>query len=346
MTDMLLPVNFPAPYLVYLGDVEEEDCCKTGFGLAEWAGERCVGQMRSSAQTVSVGLLDLDIEQAVAAGAKSLVIGIASVGGHLAASWHEDLRRAALAGLTIVSGAHQRLHDIPGLREAAEQSAAALVEIRNPAISFPVATGVKRRGKRLLTVGTDCALGKKYTALAIARAMRARGLDATFRATGQTGIMIAGGGVPIDSVVCDFVAGAAEALSPEADDQHWDVIEGQGSLLHPGYAAVTLGLLHGSQPDELVLCHDPRRSHNLDSPQVEIPALREVIDLYLAQGRLTNPRIRCQAISLNTRGMHDAERDAALQQARDDTGLIVFDPMATHVDELLERLPGASTVSC
>jgi uncharacterized NAD-dependent epimerase/dehydratase family protein len=294
--------------------------------------------MRSSEQTVSLGLADLSIEQAIRAGAKSLVIGIAGVGGHLPESWHEDLRRAVAAGLNIVSGAHQRLENIPGLPEAAAQSAVALVVIRNPDISFPVATGVRRAGRRLLTVGTDCALGKKYTALTIAREMRARGLDADFRATGQTGIMIAGGGVPIDSIVCDFVAGAAEALSPAAGEQHWDVIEGQGSLLHPGYAAVTLGLLHGSQPDELVLCHDPRRTHNLDSPQIEIPALSEVIDLYLAQGRLTNPDIRCQAISLNTRGMRDRERDAALQQVRDDTGLIVFDPLATGVDDLLERL--------
>lgn len=338
MTDVLLPVNFPAPYLVYLGDVEEEDCCKTGFGLAEWAGEKCVGQMRRDERTVSVGLADLDIEQAIGAGAKSLVIGIAGVGGHLSQSWHADLCRAAAAGLTIVSGAHQKLRDIPGLPEAAAQSGVELVEIRNPDVSFPVATGIKRCGKRLLTVGTDCALGKKYTALTIARAMAARGLDVDFRATGQTGIMIAGGGVPIDSIVCDFVAGAAEALSPEAPQHHWDVIEGQGSLLHPGYAAVTLGLLHGSQADELVLCHDPRRTHNLDSPQVEIPALDEVIDLYLAQGRLTNPHVRCQAISLNTGGMSAADRDLALQQAHDATGLIVFDPLASRVDELLDHL--------
>ena len=338
MTSMTLQVNFPAPYLVYLGDVEEEDCCKTGFGLADWAGDNCVGQLRCSEQTVSVGLTDLSIEQAISAGAKSLIIGIADVGGYLSENWHEDLRNAAVAGLTIVSGAHQKLGDIPGLREAAEQSAVALVEIRNPDISFPVGTGFKRRGRRLLTVGTDCALGKKYTAMTIAREMRARGLDADFRATGQTGIMIAGGGVPIDSVVSDFVAGAAEVLSPEAAERHWDVIEGQGSLLHPGYAAVTLGLLHGSQPDELVLCHDPRRTHNLDSPQIVIPPLPEVIDLYLAQGRLTNPRIRCRAISLNTRDMNDGERDTALNLARDATGLTVFDPLATGVDELVERL--------
>lgn len=343
MTDMALQVNFPTPYLVYLGDEENEDNCKTGFGLADWAANDCVGQMRSSIHTVSVGLTDLNIEQAISAGARSLVIGIAGVGGYLPESWHEDLRNVATAGLTIVSGAHQKLDSVPGLHTAAEQAAVALVEIRNPAISFPVGTGIKRGGKRLLTVGTDCALGKKYTALTIARDMRARGIDADFRATGQTGIMIAGGGIPIDSIVSDFVARAAEVLSPEADEQHWDVIEGQGSLLHPGYAAVTLGLLHGSQPDELVLCHDPRRTHNLDSPQIKIPALTEVIDLYLAQSRLTNPQIRCRVISLNTRGMSEAERDAALEQEREATGLIVFDPIATGVDELLELLFTAAT---
>ena len=180
---MTLQVNFPAPYLVYLGDVTDEDSCKTGFGLADWAGDKCVGQMRISEQTVSIGLPDLSIEQAVSAGAKSLIIGIAGVGGFLSESWHEDIRKAATAGLTIVSGGHQKLDTIPGLREAAEQSSVALVEIRNPDISFPVGTGIKRRGKRLLTIGTDCALGKKYTAMTIAREMRARGLDARgFRA--------------------------------------------------------------------------------------------------------------------------------------------------------------------
>src|SRR3546814_8211042 len=113
------------------------------------------------------------------------------------------------------------------------------------------------RSKRVLTVGTDCALGKKYTALALTTTLRARGIDADFRATGQTGILIAGTGLPMDAVVADFSAGAAECLSPDAAPEHWDVIEGRGSLFHPAYAGVTLGLLHGSQPDALIICHDP-----------------------------------------------------------------------------------------
>lgn len=338
MSDGSHVLDIPAPYLVYLGDVSDPACCKTGFGIAEWASDRVVGQFRSNEDTVSVGLSDMSIEEAVAAGAHSLIIGIADVGGYLSESWYADLIEAAKAGLNIVSGGHQKLVDIPGLPEAASKTGVELVEVRNGTIPFSVGTGIKRSGKRLLTVGTDCALGKKYTALMIAKEMRARGMDADFRASGQTGIMIAGGGIPIDAVVSDFVAGAAEALSPEADKDHWDIIEGQGSLIHPGYAAVTLGLLHGSQPDEIVLCHDPRRTFLEDLPGVKIPPLQEVIEMYLMMGRLTNPEIRCSGISLNTQLMSDQERNDALARTREETGLIVFDPVATGAGELVDYL--------
>src|SRR6476646_7999989 len=140
-----------------------------------------------------------------------------------------------------------------------------------PPSPIPTGTGLKRLGRRLLTVGTDCALGKKYTALALARAFTTRGVAADFRATGQTGILIAGSGVPMDAVVADVEAGAAKLLSPDAAPQHWDVIEGQGSLFHPAYAAVTLGLLHGSQPDMFVVCHQPSRTHVLGYPTFALP---------------------------------------------------------------------------
>ena len=331
-------ITFPRPYLIYLGNETREDNCKTGFGVAEWATRHCIGQLRSTPNTVSVGLADMTIEQAVKAGARSLVIGIAGVGGKIPQSWHSDLLEAASHGLTIVSGGHEKLTQLPGLKEAAQSNGAELVEIRDSNSRFPVATGEKREGKRLLTVGTDCALGKKYTALSLAGEMKNRGMDCTFRATGQTGIMIAGSGIAVDAVVSDFIAGAAEVLSPSANTDHWDIIEGQGSLLHPGYAAVTLGLLHGSQPDELVLCHDPRRLYNLDSPQIKIPPLGEVIELYLAQGRLTNPAIRCRAISLNTRGMRQEHRVKSIASIAEETGLIVFDPVATGVSGLVDAL--------
>jgi len=330
--------DFPSPYLIYLGDVTDETCCKTGFGLVHWAGESVIGQFRSNEDTVSVGLRDMTMEEAVTGGAKSLIIGIADVGGFLSESWHQDLIKAASMRLNIVSGGHQKLTEIPSLSETAAKAGDKLVEIRNSNINFPVGTGIKRTGRRLLTVGTDCAMGKKYTALTIAKEMRDRGMNVDYRATGQTGIMIAGGGIPIDAVVSDFIAGAAEVLSPDASADHWDIIEGQGSLTHPGYAAVTLGLLHGSQPNEIVLCHDTRHKYIEDGLKVKIPPLPEVIEMYLVMGRLTNSKIRCSGISLNTESMSDDERNEVVTQVRDETGLIVFDPVATGAGDLIDYL--------
>src|SRR5262249_10280049 len=158
----------------------------------------------------------------------------------------------------------------------------------------------KRSGQRLLTVGTDCALGKKYTALALVAAFRKRGVDADFRATGQTGIMISGGGIPLDAVISDFAAGAAEMLTPDAAPDHWDVVEGQGSLFHPSYAGVSLALLHGTQPDVLVLCHEVGRERLAGLEEYATPDLQEAIGLNLILGRRTNQQIRCAGISLNT----------------------------------------------
>jgi uncharacterized NAD-dependent epimerase/dehydratase family protein len=170
-------------------------------------------------------------------------------------------------------------------------------------------------------------LGKKYTALSIAKAFSARGVDADFRATGQTGILIAGRGMPMDAVVADFETGAAEMLSPAADTQHWDVIEGQGSLFHPAYAAVTLGLLHGSQPDVFVVCHEPRRTHVLGNAAFALPDIEEVIDLTIRLGRRTNPAIRCAGVSLNTAGMDDAAAAALLEGEAARLRMPVADPM-------------------
>ena len=155
----------------------------------------------------------------------------------------------------------------------------------------------------LFRSGTDCALGKKYTALALTAALRERGVDADFRATGQTGIMIAGSGIPMDAVVADFSAGAAECLSPDAAPDHWDLVEGQGSLFHPAYAGVTLGLVHGSQPDAMVLCHDPVRKHVFGYPDFPLPSLKQAIGYYEQAARLTNPASRVVAISLDRKSV-------------------------------------------
>jgi uncharacterized NAD-dependent epimerase/dehydratase family protein len=317
----------PSPYLLFLGDVTRPAYAKTAFGLRDWAGDKCVGEFALPGAQVSTGLPALAPAAARLAGAKALVIGVANEGGVIPQSWVPALVEAVEAGLDVISGMHVRLSDVGPLREAAERHGRRLVDIRVPPAGLPVGTGRKRSGKRLLTVGTDCALGKKYTALAIARAFQTRGIDADFRATGQTGIMIAGGGIPMDAVVSDFLSGAAELLSPDAAPDHWDVIEGQGSLYHPGFAGVTLGLLHGSQPDVFVVCHDPTRGAILGLPEMALPGLWEVIDLTVTLGRRTNPAIRCGGIALNTSALTNDAVATAIAEASAATGLPAADPL-------------------
>jgi uncharacterized NAD-dependent epimerase/dehydratase family protein len=330
------------PYLLFLGDTVERGYAKTAFGLRDWAPDRCIGELVLPGGTVSTGLARLSSQEAYAKGARALLIGVASPGGAIPPHWLPALLDALSSGLDIVSGMHSRLADIPQLAVAASALGRRLVDIRVPPENIPIANGKKRSGKRLLTVGTDCALGKKYTALSVARGLRARGLDATFRATGQTGIMIAGSGIPIDAVVSDFIAGAAEMLTPAADDNHIDVIEGQGSLFHPAYASVTLGLLHGSQPDMFIVCHEPGRTHVLGYPDFRLPTIEEVIAQTVALGRLTNPGIRCAGVSLNTSGYSDDQADRLIAAESDRLSLPVADPLrgGPAFDQLLDRCQG------
>lgn len=317
----------PQPYLLFLGDTTEPGFAKTASGLVDWAPERCVAEFGLPRCTVTVGLPRMTPAEARAAGARSLVIGVANQGGVIGKDWESALVEALEAGLDLVSGMHSRLADIPQLVDAARRHGRRLFDVRIPPVGIPIGTGRKRSGMRLLTVGTDCALGKKYTALALHRAFVARGIDADFRASGQTGIMIAGRGIPMDAVVSDFEAGAAEMLSPDAAPDHWDLIEGQGSLFNPAYAAVSLGLLHGSQPDVFVVCHDPTRTLVLGLEGYALPAIEEVIDLTARLGRRTNPAIRCAGISLNTSALPEAEATAVMQAEQARLGLPVADPI-------------------
>lgn len=320
-------LTLPQPYLLFLGDTTEASFAKTAFGLADWAADRCVGEFSAAGCTVTTGLPRLDPAAARAAGARSLVIGVANQGGVIGESWVAILIDAMEAGLDIVAGLHTRLTSVPALVEAARRTGQRLIDVRTPPTDIPIGTGIKRTGKRLLTVGTDCALGKKYTALALHRAFAERGLDADFRATGQTGIMIAGGGIPMDAVVSDFEAGAAEILSPDAPADHWDVIEGQGSIFNPAYAAVSLGLLHGSQPDVFVVCHDPSRKVILGMESFALPSVEEVIDLTIRLGSRTNPAIRCGGVSLNTSSLGAGEAEALLGSESRRLALPVADPI-------------------
>lgn len=328
----------PQPYLLFLGDTTEAAYAKTAFGLRDWAPERCVGEFACGEGKLTTGLPYLNPSEAYARGARAMVIGVANAGGVILETWHPALVEALAAGLDIVSGMHVPLERSPELRDAARRYGRRLINVRRPPANIPTATGKKRGGLRLLTVGTDCALGKKYTALALARAFRARGVDVDFRATGQTGILIAGGGIPMDAVVSDFESGAAELLSPDAAPDHWDVIEGQGSLFHPAFAAVSLGILHGSQPDVIVVCHDAGRRNILGLPDFPLPSIEETIRLNLTLGRRTNPAIRCAGVSLNTSSLSESEAARLLADETARLGTPVGDPVrgGESFDRLVE----------
>jgi uncharacterized NAD-dependent epimerase/dehydratase family protein len=327
------------PYLVFLGDVSLRSDAKTGFGLRDWCPRDVMGECALPSATVSLDLPRLTPTEAARRGAGSIVIGVAPPGGRLPESWIPTLAEALRAGLDVVSGMHTRLERYPQLLDAAREGQARLINVRHSDREWPVGTGLKRPGRRVLTVGTDCALGKKYTALAITRALTARGVKATFRATGQTGILIAGQGVAIDAVVADFIAGVAETLSPANDADHWDVVEGQGALFHPAYAGVTLGLLHGSQPDAIVLCHDPSRQTIEDHPHIPLPPLDEAIRRYIEAGRLTNPDVRCVGIAINSSTLSDAEWVRYRDDLQSRLDLPVCDPMRGGVDPIAQALP-------
>ncbi|MFC3051619.1 DUF1611 domain-containing protein [Kordiimonas pumila] len=332
-------IEITPPYLIFLGTETKKHLAKTGAGLVEWRPELCKGQLSLIDNGVSLGLPDMTLQQAVDAGIKTVLIGTATVGGSIPDSWLDALEEAALLGLDIVAGVHTKLGDIPRLKAAAEKSGSKLIDVRVPPAKIPVGNGKKRTGKRVLMVGTDCAVGKKYSALAMERDMKAMGMNADFRASGQTGIMIAGEGIPIDSVVSDFVSGAAELLSPDNTPDHWDVIEGQGGIFHPGFGAVTFGLLVGSQPDAFVVCLEAGRTHVAGwEDDYELPSIEDVIDRTIAIGSLTNPAIRCVGISVNTANIPEAERKAYLEEIEKRVGLPTVDPLKGGTQRIIERL--------
>jgi uncharacterized NAD-dependent epimerase/dehydratase family protein len=326
-----------APYLIFVGDSKSDTTAKTGFGVAEWRRDKCLGQARLPGGEVDVGLPTMTVEDAAAKGARTLIIGIAPGGGLLPQSWVATLVAALKAGLDIASGLHTRLSSIPELKEAAERHGRRLIDVRHPRQTFPIANGKKRPGKRLLTVGTDCAVGKKYTSLVLHAEMLRAGIPATFRATGQTGILITGSGVSVDAIVADFVSGAAEQLSPAAAPDHWDVIEGQGSLFHPSYAGVSLGLLHGSQPDAFVVCHEPTRT-TMRSVETPLPSIEDVIELTIRLGRVTNPNIRCVGISINTAKLSESAARDLLQATQSRLKLPATDPIRFGVASIVAGL--------
>lgn len=334
----LTQVTLKTPYLLFIGSVDNPTFAKTGLGIAQWCPAKVAGQLRFEGNTLDLGVPDMSVQEAVKAGVKSLIIGVAPVGGTIDKHWLEVLKEAATAGLDVVSGLHVRLEEFHDVVQAARASGSTLINVRNPGANLPIGNGLKRSGKRVLMVGTDCAVGKKYTALALTKSMNDRSTKATFRATGQTGIMIAGSGVSIDAVVSDFVSGAAELVSPENAANHWDVIEGQGSLFNPSYAGVSLGLLHGSQPDAIVVCHDASRKVISSCPHITLPSIADCIELNLRCGRLTNPNITCVGISVNAAGLETNERQSYLQALAAETGLPCVDSVIDGCDAIADKI--------
>jgi uncharacterized NAD-dependent epimerase/dehydratase family protein len=331
-------VTLATPYLLFLGDAHDQLAAKTAAGVAYWRPEWCVGQLRLPGCKADLGLPDLALTEAARRGARTLVIGVANRGGVIAESWTPTLLEALELGMDLASGLHRRLADVPALSDAARRLGRQLADVRHPSREFDVASGAPRSGRRLLTVGTDCSLGKMYTALALEREMRARGMKADFRATGQTGILIAGDGVSVDAVVADFISGAVETIAPANEPDHWDLIEGQGSLFHPSFAGVSLGLLHGAQPEALVMCHEPTRQHMRGLPGYKLPSLKECIDANLAAASLTSRAVRLAGFSFNTSALDASTADSLLRQTEDAFGLPCVDPVRGGVAPIVDRL--------
>lgn len=326
------------PYLLFLGDAPDQLAAKVAQGIRDWRPDHAVGQLRMDGCKADLKLPDMTLAEARAAGAKTLVIGVANRGGVISPAWKEVLIAALEEGFDLASGLHNLLRDEPDLVEAARAHGRQLHDVRVPSRRYPIAEGRPRTGKRCLAVGTDCSAGKMYTALALERDMRAAGQKATFRATGQTGILITGEGVPLDAVVADFMAGAVETITPDNDPDHWDLIEGQGSLFHVSFSGVTMALIHGGAPHALILCHEPTRTHMRGLPHYALPSLEQLRDTALPLARWANPEAEVVGVSINTAAMEEAEALDYLAEIEARMGLPTVDPFRQGAARLAEAL--------
>ena len=326
------------PYLMFVGDAPDQLAAKVAIGVVHWRPEWCKGQLRLAGCKADLGIPDMTIADAVKAGCKTMVIGVANRGGVIPDNWVGVIVEAIEAGMDVAAGLHRRLRDVPAIAGAAARHGRTLTDARHPSRDFDVASGQPRSGRRILTVGTDVSVGKMFTSLAIEREMKARGMKADFRATGQTGIFIAGGGASVDAVVADFIAGAAEWLTPAGAPDHWDVVEGQGSLFHASYSGVTLGLIHGSRPHALVLCHDAARLEMRGTPGVPVPALEDCIAVNERMAQMFEPDAKVVGVSVNTSSMDAARATAYLAEISERLGLPAVDAVRTGVAPIVDAI--------
>ncbi|MCY4462558.1 MAG: DUF1611 domain-containing protein [Albidovulum sp.] len=326
------------PYLLFLGDAKDQLAAKVGHGINHWRPGDVVGQIRLEGCGADLGIRDYSLGEAMEDGAKTLVVSVANRGGVISDEWKQVLVEAIDLGFDLASGLHSHLRDVPDIAEAARRKGRSLHDVRIPSGKFPIANGRKRTGKRLLAVGTDVSIGKMFTALAVHREMKSRGMKATFRATGQTGILIEGSGIPLDAVVADFMSGAVEQLTPDNDVDHWDIIEGQGSLFHISYSGITLALVHGGQPDALILCHDPSRVKMRGLDDYDVRSLEELRETALKMAWQANPSSRVVGVALNTSSLSEQEASDYAAEVEELVGHPAVDPVRNGARRLVDEL--------
>jgi len=327
--------NLKTPYLLFLGHDDNPLAIKISRGIAQWRPDQCVGEY---GRQLTLGLPKMSPQEAVKQGAKTFVVGLTNTTGDISQGWLPDILEAIDAGMDIANGLHQKLSDVEEIRAAADAKGVQLLDVRHEIGKLPIGTGEARSGNRILTVGTDCSVGKMFTALAIEKEMAVQNMNVDFRATGQTGIFIAGQGIPVDAVIADFIAGSVEHLCPANTADHWDVIEGQGSLFNPAYAGVSLGLLHGAQAHILVMCHEAGREQIKDKPGFSIPSMKDCIETNLKMARLTNPEVKLGAISLNCRLVGADMADKLCRELEKEFSVPCFDPMVQGASSFVEEI--------
>ena len=320
---------------------------KTARGVLSYRREAVVAVLDSRRAGDSADGLPIvgTVEEALPLTPTTALVGVATSGGRFPPAWRELLKQCIAAGLEIENGLHEFVSEDPELVELAARHRVELRDLRKPPDGLDVPTGqnLELDAKIVLTVGSDCAIGKMTVSLELDREARQRGIESVFVPTGQTGIAIGGWGISVDAVVSDFLAGAAERLVVEGASRGGKLlwVEGQGSILHPMYSGVTLGLMHGSAPHAYVLCHKARQRHVDDDPRFPIPPLRDLADLHERMSLLARPA-RVAGIALNTRELSDEDALAEVEEVAGSTGIFVTDPVrfgpAPLLDAVLETL--------
>ncbi len=324
------------------------DRAKTALGVLRYADYDVVAVLDRDNPGTRVSDFVPDVQDApVVAGmddvdesVDALLIGIAPIGGGFDDSWRPDVRAALERGCDVISGLHYFLADDEEFAALADENDCDLWDVRNPPADLTVSQGVAGEvdAEVILTVGTDCSVGKMTVSMELARDAREAGYDAAVIPTGQTGIMIEGWGNPIDRVVSDFTAGAVEEMITEKGDDHdYLFVEGQGSIVHPAYSAVTCGILHGAMPDKLVLCHDAGRQAIHGYESFALPSIPTYVDLYEQLAEPVNPA-RVFAGALNTQGLADDEARRALEEYEAELGAPATDVIRFDTDEVLDAL--------